>query len=217
MSSNPRNIVSGLKSKTVISNSDPTVTPQVFGIPRSSDYVKTTKSGFLANKSLPVLESVNVATIDTDADAKLYYDYQIVRGGTYFNLLNTIALVLDPSWITPERRLIIATSNQATRTFAFPSATNLITFLRNIYGVENIVAGLSWEIDFLNYSAAPNTSMSIVNTTTGVSIYGNTVASSYFDYSTGVTNVKNNLKMRFVLTSVEDTVANPYAYSVYSV
>lgn len=218
MSSNPRNIITGLKPRTINSNNS-TATPfQYFGLPRSSDYLKSSKSGFVSNPYQHVLECVNSISA-TDEDAlKTQSDAQIIKLGNYIPNLADLSY-LSPSLFTPNR-LLITFDLAADRTLYFPTATNLINHLRGLYGVENVVAGLSWEITMINISVGGGTGFAASLATaggSGVTINGtSSVLSGRGDFEAGTADIPNTRKFRFVLTSVEDTVTNPYSYEVYS-
>lgn len=128
------------------------ITTNKFGPPKSGQPVYLTESGFIANRSAPILWAVThnnpVTVADIRATATDAYN-----GGAYFDA----TITLDPAVLYPDRRLTLITTTAA-RVWTLPTAANFIQDLKDYYGYENITAGLWYEMTLANASlTAANT------------------------------------------------------------
>lgn len=94
--------------------------------------------------------------------------------GVYFDG----AITLTPTTLTPFRRILATSDAAGTRgPWTLPTAPVLIAYLKRFMGPENIRAGMSWEISFINSSRTDDL---VVNFPNSINATGaNTTAQSH--------------------------------------
>lgn len=206
-------IVTTAKPLTVINFGQGGNPKQIYGPPDSNTPVHFKKSGLLSHRSAPILDSVSIARPQTGEVIRQRFDQQIVDDQGFFNEnLNP----MHPSILSPERTLIMFSIN-ANRTWTLPTSESLILWLKSVYGEDNIYAGMSWEIRFHNFGTTALTFVQIAEPVGGnlSAFRGIPDLINQAAFVNGTLNGTPTFTLRIVLTSVENTLANPYSYSAY--
>lgn len=212
MSNSLRGTLTGIKTKTVISKGDFNEPFQYYGPPKSSNVVKTTQSGFIAEPFQTLLECVNITYPTTEDELKAYPDAQIMRAEGYVDGLAG-GSTLHPSFILPSRKIIHFTVS-ISKILLLPPAETLITYLRSLYGYEFVQAGISWDIHLVNVSTGGH--VLTIDKPASVTIYGTDLAiSDKGSFEVGAADTPHTRTLTFVLINVNDDSARYDVFSRY--
>jgi hypothetical protein len=150
-----RKVISPLSSPSLVHSSItvPPFTVNYTKSPEGDRPVFLNRIGHLELDSPPLMSSVKINhLVQSAADSRAYSEYHILSSadGGYFGANGT----LTASDLDICRYIIVLNPGVGTApTFTLPppgGAGGIITYLKNKYGAENIVCGLSWKIIFIN-------------------------------------------------------------------
>lgn len=165
--------------------------------------------GFLETDYPPVLSTVKEAVV-ANADAAKQNANAHILSGNYFSAGD---ITLQPSDFDFRRFIIRVSGQGATRTWTFPDPATTITYLKNAFGRENIVAGLCWSVCFFNDNGGGIGITLRINAPPGdqtVTTYGFQGGPPY----TRNVNAKTSTTIHFILTNVADTTESITYYAV---
>lgn len=143
-----RKVISPLNVPTATS------TTNVVGVPDGDRPVFMSNIGFLVTDYPPLLHSVGVSTGNTTAALAAQNSNEQILVGTYFGQANA---TLQPSDIDPRRLFVIGSNTSGSnKTLTLPppgdngGTKGIIPYLKNTFGPENVVPGLTWTVCFVN-------------------------------------------------------------------